>query len=113
MLLLICMAALLLAGCQSTEEKVVARYEKWFAACGYPVGEGLTVSPDEERALESCVLALEQSYQAERAQNIQRGAAMLEYGSALMAPPRPARSTSQICDTRIMPGGRRATTTCY
>ena len=106
-------AALLLVSCQSTEEKVAARYEKWFGACGYPVGHGVSVPPDEEQALRSCVAALEQSYQIERAQNIQKGAAMLGYGSALMTTPPPSLPAHKTCDTRVLPGGRQATTTCY
>jgi hypothetical protein len=112
LLLLICSAALLLTGCQSSEEKVMARYRGWGAACGFP--SGTLVPADQEPALRACVLAMEDSYQAERRQSIARGAAMLGYGSALMTAPAPATvQRPQTCDTRITPGGRQATTTCY
>ena len=74
-LLVACAAALTLTGCQSTEEKIKARYMNWFASCGYP--QGSTIPYDEEAAVVACVRDLEASYQTERSQNIARGAAML------------------------------------
>jgi hypothetical protein len=114
-LLLVCAAALILTGCQSPEEKVIARAEKWSAACGHPVDENgmVSVTEDESRALGECMRRLEQAYQAERSQNIARGAAMLAYGSALMTTPAPASPSHRTCNTTVQPNGRQATTTCY
>jgi hypothetical protein len=105
-LLLAQVAALLLAACQSTEDRVAARYQQWFAACGYPVGEGRIVSPQEEHALKNCVLALEQTYQTERGHDIQRGIAMMGLGSALIAAsPPPPPPPMRTCHTTLHPGG--------
>jgi len=81
------MVSLALAACQTTEEKVQARLKNWVEACGYPVGENVMLSPEEARVLRSCVAAHESAYQLERAQNIQRGQAMMSYGASLMATP--------------------------
>ena len=98
--LLACAAALILTGCQSSEEKVIARAEEWSVACGYPVDENgmVSVTEDESRALGECIRRLEQSYQAERSQTIAKGATLLGYGSAVMASPPPTtpRPDSQI-----------------
>ena len=110
-LLLACATALTLTGCQSTEEKIRARYMNWFAACGYPEG---SIVPDEKQPeVVACVRDLEASYQAERSQNIAKGAAMLSYGSALMTTPAPALPSRRTCDTAFQPNGRDAMTTCY
>lgn len=109
------MALALVAGCQTTEEKVQARYQTWFAACGYPViSKEIRVTPEEERELRACVSAYEASYQAERAQNISKGAALLGYGSALMAtPPAQGPKAPMTCNSTIMPNGRQMNTTCW
>jgi hypothetical protein len=78
-------AAVFLTGCQSTEEKIKARYMNWFAACGYP--QGSTIPYEQKDQVVACVRDLEASYQAERSRDVARGAAMLGYGSALMANP--------------------------
>ena len=90
-LFLVCTAALILTGCQSPEEKVVARAQKWSAACGHPVDENgmVSVTEAESRALGEYIRRLEQSYQAERSQDIAKGAALLGLGSAMMASPSP------------------------
>jgi hypothetical protein len=110
-LLLACAAALTLTGCQSTEEKIQARYMNWFAACGYP--EGSAIPYEAEAEVVACVRDLEASYQTERSQKIARSAALLGYGSALMAPPAPAVPSRRTCNTTVQPSGRAATTTCY
>jgi hypothetical protein len=113
-LLLACAPALILTGCQSPEEKVIARAQKWSAACGHPVDEKgmVSVTEDESRALGECIRRLEQAYQAERSQNIAKGASLLGYGSALMASA-PAVPSRRTCNTTVQPSGRAATTTCY
>jgi hypothetical protein len=110
-----CAAALILTGCQSPEEKVIARAQKWSAACGHPVDENgmVSVTEDESRALGECIRRLEQSYQAERSQNIAKSAALLGYSSTLMAPAAPAVPSRRTCNTTVQPSGRAATTTCY
>ena len=113
-LLLATAVALTLTGCQSTEEKIKARYMNWFAACGYP--EGSVISPEEKAEVVACVRGLEASYQTERSQKIARGAAMLGYGSALMAtppaPPAPTPRSSMNCTT-MSPSTGVLTTRCY
>ena len=108
-------AMLALGGCQSTEEKIKARYMNWFAACGYP--EGSVIPYEEEAEAVACVRDLEASYQTERSQNIAKGAAMLGYGSALMATPRPVSPAptprSQMNCTTMSPTTGVVTTRCY
>jgi hypothetical protein len=110
-LLLACTIALILMGCQSTEEKIRTRYMNWFAACGYP--QGSTLPYEKEDQVVACVRDLEASYQTERSQNIAKGAAMLAYGSALMAAPAPASTSHRTCNIMVQPNGRQATTTCH
>jgi hypothetical protein len=113
-LLLTCAAALSLIGCQSTEEKIKARYVNWFAACGYP--EGSVIPPEEKAEVVACVRGLEASYQTERSQKIARGAALLGYGSTVMvtpsAPPAPTPRSSMNCTT-MSPTTGVLTTRCY
>jgi hypothetical protein len=115
-LLLACTTALILIGCQSSEEKIMARYQGWAGACGYPDPDAIVPREDEDR-LRSCMLALEQSYQAERARKVQQGAAMLGLGSALMTNPTPVQTppTPRLpmnCTT-TSPTTGVVTTRCY
>jgi hypothetical protein len=101
---LICTTVLILAACQSTEEKVMARMASWGDACQHETGY----------AYQACVSNLEQSYLAEREQNIAKGAAMLGYGSALMAapvPPAPAARSGFNCTSQQM--GAYTNTNCW
>jgi hypothetical protein len=113
-LLLACAAAVALTGCQSTEEKIKARYMNWFAACGHP--QGSTIPYEEKDQVVACVRDLEASYQAERSRNVAKGAAMLGYGSALMAspspvPPAPVPRSPMNCTT-MSPATGVITTRC-
>ncbi len=118
--LLICTAALIVTGCQSPEEKVIARVQKWSAACGHPVDENgmVSVTEDESRALGKCIHRLERSYQAERSQNMAESAALLGLGSAMMASPSPVATpaptprSSMNCTT-MSPTPGMVTTRCY
>lgn len=114
-LLLACATALTLTGCQTTEEKIKARYMNWFAACGYP--EDSIIPSDREAEVVACVRDLEASYQAERSRNIAQGAALLGYGSALMAAPPPAAPAptmrSPMNCTTTSPATGMVTTRCY
>ena len=119
MLLLTWAAAMILTGCQSSEEKVIARAEKWSAACGHPVDENgmVSVTEEESRALGECIRRLEQSYQVERSQNIAKGAALLGYGSAVMASPPPTKPAPTVRSpmncTTTSPTAGMVTTRCY
>jgi hypothetical protein len=114
-LLLVYAAALTLSGCQSTEEKIQARYMNWFAACGYP--EGSMIPAEEKAEAVACVRDLEATYQAERSQNIAKGAALLGYGSALMTTPAPVPAAptprSSMNCTTMSPATGMVTTRCY
>jgi hypothetical protein len=84
---LIATALLTLAACQTPEEKLSARIDKWAAACGYPVdanGKVHVSSAEEEAALGRCMHMHEDAYQADRARNVARGAALLGAGTTLM-----------------------------
>jgi hypothetical protein len=84
---LIATALLTLAACQTPEEKTIARINQWSAACGYPVDQNgnVTTYSDEERgALGRCMHSHEDAYQADRARNVARGAALLGAGTTLM-----------------------------
>jgi hypothetical protein len=92
---LLCCAAV--AACASREEKVKARFVEWTEQCGYPPG---TLIPDEEyEATKACVLALEQGYQDDRAQDQASGAALLGFGAAMSAQPYSGRSRSLCAST--------------
>ena len=107
--ILAAIALLAVAGCASTEERTKQRFAGWAEACGIPLGQGLMTSdvPDWE-AKKTCVLALEQSYQAERSTKVASGMAMLGYGTAMMATPQ--RSPSVNCTSSQM--GVFTNTTC-
>jgi hypothetical protein len=110
-----CATALTLTGCQSTEEKIQARYMNWFAVCGYPEG---SIIPDEKQPeVVACVRDLEASYQTERSQRIAKSAALLGYGSAVMASPPPATPAPTVRSpmncTTTSPTTGMVTTRCY
>jgi hypothetical protein len=116
-LLLVCAAALMLTGCQSPEEKVIARAEKWSAACGHPVDENgmVSVTEDEGRALGECIRRLERSYQAERSQDIARGAALLGFAANYNAALSAQYARPSMNCTTLQTGGMHPSwlTNCY
>ncbi len=107
-------AALLLAGCASSEERTLERFNRWADACGAPPGDTTVISDAEWAPIETCIYALEDGYQAERAARSSAGMAMMGLGASMMAtPPAQARPLPRPCITTVSPQNRSAVTTCY
>jgi hypothetical protein len=112
----ICCAVLALAGCQTPEEKAIARYAEWAEACSAPPTSNPFRQALNERAVEACMARLEASYQADRARAVSSSAALLGLGAYMMTtPPTGGASNTAHCTTSMQSGGMYPTwsTKCY
>lgn len=95
-----------LVACKTTEEMTMERMSKWGEACQHETGY----------AYQACVANLEQAYQADRAGNAARGAALLGYAASYNAAlgAQYARPNAMRCTT-TQSGGMHPSwfTNCY